>query len=227
MDTVRCSGDKILSLYAHAPRSGYPRPASRGLRHRGFADWISRVTDAVLEEVREWQSWPLDTIHLIVSFDAMRVKTREKGLVKNAVYVALAYNSEKDLLRLWIEQPEGAKFWLWVVNELKTRGVDDMLIPRTEGRPGSITSVFLQTLVQTCIVHLIRNSLACVSWKDRKAILPSIKAIYLSESIEAALLRLSEFEAEWTKRYPAIGQIWRNAREHAVPFFAFGPTSPK
>jgi transposase-like protein len=222
--------DKILSLYARGMTVReiqghlaelYGTEVSR--------DLISRVTDAVLEEVREWQGRPLDAIYPIVFFDAMRVKIRDEGLVKNkAVYVALAYNSdgEKDVLGLWIEQTEGAKFWLRVVNELKTRGVNDILIAVVDGLKGfpeAITSVYPQTLVQTCIVHLIRNSLAFVAWKDRKAILPSIKAIYRAESAEAALLRLSEFEAEWGKRYPAIGQIWRNAWEHVVPFFAFAP----
>ena len=121
---------------------------------------------------------------------------------------------------------EGAKFWLKVVNELKARGVNDILIAVVDGLKGfpeAITSVFPQTIVQTCIVHLIRNSLAFVSWKDRKAILPAIKAIYRAENAEMAGLRLEEFEAEWGKRYPAIGQAWRRAWEHVVPFFAFAP----
>ena len=222
--------DKILSLYA---RGMTVREIQGHLAELYGAevspDLISRVTDAVLEEVREWQSRPLEAVYPIVFFDAMRVKIRDEGLVKNkAVYVALAYNSdgEKDVLGLWIEQTEGAKFWLRVVNELKARGVNDILIAVVDGLKGfpeAITSVYPQTLVQTCIVHLIRNSLAFVSWKDRKAILPSIKAIYRAESADAALNRLSEFEAEWGKRYPAIGQIWRNAWEHVVPFFAFAP----
>jgi transposase-like protein len=222
--------DKILSLYA---RGMTVREIQGHLAELYGAevspDLISRVTDAVLEEVREWQSRPLDAVYPIVFFDAMRVKIRDEGLVKNkAVYVALAYNSdgEKDVLGLWIEQTEGAKFWLRVINELKTRGVNDILIAVVDGLkgfPDAINSVYPQALVQTCIVHLIRNSLAFVSWKDRKALLPSIKAIYRAESAEAALNRLSEFEAEWGKRYPAIGQIWRNAWEHVVPFFAFAP----
>ena len=226
--------EKILSLYA---RGMTVREIQGHLAELYGAevspDLISRVTDAVLEEVREWQSRPLDAVYPIVFFDAMRVKKRDEGLVKNkAVYVALAYNSdgEKDVLGLWIEQTEGAKFWLRVVNELKTRGVNDILIAVVDGLKGfpeAINSVYPQTLVQTCIVHLIRNSLAFVAWKDRKAILPSIKAIYRAESADAAALRLAEFEAEWGKRYPAIGQIWRNAWEHVVPFFAFAPSIRK
>jgi transposase-like protein len=222
--------DKILSLYARGMTVREIQGHLAELYGTEVSpDLISRVTDAVLEEVREWQGRPLDAIYPIVFFDAMRVKIRDEGLVKNkAVYVALAYNSdgEKDVLGLWIEQTEGAKFWLRVVNELKTRGVNDILIAVVDGLKGfpeAITSVYPQMLVQTCIVHLIRNSLAFVAWMNRKAILPSIKAIYRAESAEAALLRLSEFEAEWGKRYPAIGQIWRNAWEHVVPFFAFAP----
>ena len=192
-------------------------------------DLISRVTDAVVDEVREWQNRPLDAVYPVVFFDAMRVKIRDEGLVKNkAVYVALALNpdGEKEVLGLWIEQTEGAKFWLKVVNELKARGVNDILIAVVDGLKGfpeAITSVFPQSVVQTCIVHLIRNSLAFVSWKDRKAILPAIKAIYRAENADMAMVRLEEFEAEWGKRYPAIGQAWRRAWEHVVPFFAFAP----
>ena len=222
--------DKILSLYARGMTVREIQGHLAELYGTEVSpDLISRVTDAVLEEVREWQSRPLDAVYPIVFFDALRVKIRDEGLVKNkAVYVALAYNGdgEKDVLGLWIEQTEGAKFWLRVINELKARGVNDILIAVVDGLKGfpeAITSVYPQTLVQTCIVHLIRNSLAFVSWKDRKAILPSIKAIYRAESADAALLRLAEFEAEWGKRYPAIGQIWRSAWEHVVPFFAFAP----
>jgi putative transposase len=196
-------------------------------------DLISRVTDAVLEEVREWQNRPLDPVYPVVFFDALRVKIRDEGLVKNkAVYVALALNpeGEKEVLGLWIEQSEGAKFWLKVVNDLKVRGVNDILIAVVDGLKGfpeAITSVFPQTIVQTCIVHLIRNSLAFVAWKDRKAILPAIKAIYRAENADMALARLEQFEAEWGKRYPAIGQAWRRAWEHVVPFLRSPPVSAK
>jgi transposase-like protein len=192
-------------------------------------DLISRVTDAVLDEVREWQTRPLDPVYPVVFFDALRVKIRDEGMVKNkAVYVALALNpdGEKEVLGLWIEQTEGAKFWLKVINDLKTRGVNDILIAVVDGLKGfpeAIASVYPQTVVQTCIVHLIRNSLAFVAWKDRKAILPAIKAIYRAENADMALVRLEEFEDEWGKRYPAIGQAWRRAWEHVVPFFAFAP----
>jgi putative transposase len=196
-------------------------------------DLISRVTDAVLEEVREWQNRPLDPVYPVVFFDALRVKIRDEGLVKNkAVYVALALDAEgqKHVLGLWIEQSEGAKFWLKVMNELKTRGVGDILIAVIDGLKGfpePIGAAFPETIVQTCIVHLIRSSLAFVSWKDRKIIMPDLKAIYRAETAEAALDRLGDFEEKWGARYPAIGQAWRRAWEHVVPLFAFPPAIRK
>lgn len=153
--------------------------------------------------------------------DPRRRPSQEQGRLRRA---RPRSEGEKEVLGLWIEQSEGAKFWLKVVNELKARGVNDILIAVVDGLKGfpeAIASVYPQTVVQTCIVHLIRNSLAFVSWKDRKAILPAIKAIYRAENADMALVRLEEFEAEWGKRYPAIGQIWRRASEHVVPFFAF------
>jgi len=226
--------DKILSLYAR----GMTVREIQGHLSELYAidvspDLISKVTDAVHEEVREWQNRPLDLVYPVVFFDALRVKIRDEGLVKNkAVYVALALNAEgeKSVLGLWIEQTEGAKFWLKVVNDLKMRGVNDILIAVIDGLKGfpeAITSVFPQTIVQTCIVHLIRNSLAFVSWKDRKEIMPAIKAIYRAENADVAFERLEAFEAEWGKRYPAIGQAWRRNWEHVIPFFAFAPAIRK
>jgi len=196
-------------------------------------DLISRVTDAVLEEVRGWQNRPLDAVYPVVFFDALRVKIRDEGLVRNkAVYVALALTCEgdKEVLGLWIEQTEGAKFWLRVMNELKTRGVGDILIAVVDGLTGfpeAIGTVFPETTVQTCIIHLIRNSVAFVSWKDRKKIMPDIKAIYRAETAEAAAARLDEFEAAWGARYPAVAPMWRRAWEHVVPMFAFPPAIRK
>lgn len=196
-------------------------------------DLISRVTDAVLEEVREWQNRPLDAVYPVVFFDALRVKIRDEGLVRNkAVYVALAITAdgEKEVLGLWIEQTEGAKFWLKVMNELKARGVSDILIAVVDGLngfPEAIGTVFPQTTVQTCIVHLIRNSMAFVSWKDRKRIMPDIKAIYRAETAEAAAAKLDEFEAKWSARYPAVAPSWRRAWEHVIPMFAFPPAIRK
>lgn len=226
--------ERIVSLYAR----GMTVREIRGHLQELYGvevspDLISRVTDAVLEEVREWQNRPLDPVYPVVFFDALRVKIRDEGLVRNkAVYVALAITAEGDreVLGLWIEQTEGAKFWLKVMTELKTRGLADILIAVVDGLKGfpeAITATFPQTTVQTCIVHLIRNSLAFVSWKDRKTILPDIKAIYRAETAEAAAVRLEEFEARWGARYPAIGPTWRRAWEHVVPMFAFPPAIRK
>ena len=170
--------DRIISLYA---RGLSVREIQAHLEElygvEDSPDLISRVTDAVLEEVREWQNRPLDPVYPVIFFDALRVKIRDEGLVRNkAVYVALALNGdgEKEVLGLWIEQTEGAKFWLKVMNELKTRGINDVLIAVVDGLKGfpeAIGTVFPLTTVQTCIIHLIRNSLAFVSWKDRKLIM--------------------------------------------------------
>jgi putative transposase len=192
-------------------------------------DLISRVTDAVMDEVKEWQNRPLEALYPIVFFDALRVKVRDEGIVKSkAVYVALALDTEgqKHVLGLWIEQTEGAKFWLKVMNDLKTRGLNDILIAVVDGLKGfpeAIAAVYPQTMVQTCIVHLIRNSLAFVSWTDRKAIIPDLKAIYGSANAEAALERLDAFEAKWGKRYPTIAPSWRRAWDYVIPLFAFPP----
>ena len=226
--------DRIVSLYA---RGMTVREIQGHLQElygvEVSPDLISRVTDAVLEEVREWQNRPLDPVYPVVFFDALRVKIRDDGLVRNkAVYVALALDvdGEKHVLGLWIEQSEGAKFWLKVMNELKTRGVGDILIAVVDGLKGfpeAIAAVFPETTVQTCIIHLIRNSLAFTSWKDRKTIMPWIRAIYRAETEDLARARLDDFEAEWGRRYPAIGQAWRRNWDYVVPFFAFPPAIRK
>ena len=220
--------ERIISLYA---RGMTVREIQSHLQElygvEVSPDLISRVTDAVLEEVREWQNRPLDPLYPIIFFDALRVKIRDEGLVRNkAVYLALAITAdgEKEVLGLWIEQTEGAKFWLKVMNELKNRGVGDVLIAVVDGLKGfpeAIGAVFPETIVQTCIVHLIRNSLAFVSWRDRKVLMPDLKAIYRAETAEAARGRLDEFEVKWGRRYPAVGAAWRRAWEHVVPLFAF------
>jgi putative transposase len=221
---------KIISLYARGLTVREIQGHLKELYGTEVSpDLISRVTDAVLDEVKEWQARPLEACYPVVFFDALRVKIRDEGLVKNkAIYVALALDTDghKHVLGLWIEQTEGAKFWLKVMNDLKTRGVQDVLIAVVDGLKGfpeAIGTVFPETLVQTCIVHLIRNSMAFVSWKDRKKIVPALKAIYRAENAEAALDRLAEFEAAWGAKYPAVGQSWRRAWEHVVPLFGFPP----
>ena len=191
-------------------------------------DLISTVTDAVMETVAEWQNRPLETSYPLIFFDAMRVKIRDEGLVRNkAVYLALGVQADgtKDILGIWIETTEGAKFWLRVMNELKNRGVEDILITVVDGLKGfpeAINAVFPQALVQTCIVHLIRHSLEFVSWKDRKPLVPALREIYRAKDADAGLAALDAFEAgDWGKKYPAITGAWRRNWDRVIPFFAF------
>src|SRR3954463_4196551 len=223
--------DKILSLYARGMTVREIQGHLLELYGTEVSpDLISRVTDAVLDEVREWQNRPLEPVYPVVFFDALRVKIRDEGLVKNkAVYVALALNpdGEKEVLGLWIEQTEGAKFWLKVVNDLKTRGVNDILIAVVDGLKGfpeAITSVFPQTVVQTCIVHLIRFSMHFATWKERRLIGAALRPIYQAESAAAAQARLEEFDrGPWGRKYPAIALSWRRNWQQVIPFFAFAP----
>jgi putative transposase len=191
-------------------------------------DLISTVTDAVLETVCEWQNRPLEPLYPLVFFDALRVKIRDEGLVRNkAVYLALGVMADgtKDLLGLWIETSEGAKFWLRVMNELKNRGIGDILIAVVDGLKGfpeAINAVFPDTVVQTCIVHLIRHSMEFASWKDRKAIAGELRAIYRAKDAEAGEAALDAFDAgPWGRKYPAIAQSWRRNWTQVIPFFAF------
>lgn len=221
--------EKIVSMYAR----GMSVREIRGHLEELYGidvspDLISAVTDAVLEEVGEWQNRPLDACFPLVFFDAIRVKIRDEGFVRNkAIYIALGIlpNGAKEILGIWIEQTEGAKFWLRVMNELKNRGVGDILIAVVDGLKGfpeAITATFPQTVVQTCIVHLIRHSLEFVSWKDRKTVMPALKAIYRARDAEAGMKALEDFETgSWGQRYPAIAQSWRRNWQHVVPFFAF------
>lgn len=189
---------------------------------------ISTVTDAVLETVTEWQNRPLERCYPLIFFDAMRVKIRDEGLVRNkAVYLALAIQADgtKDILGIWIETSEGAKFWLRVMNELKSRGVEDVLIAVVDGLKGfpeAINAAFPQTIVQTCVVHLIRHSLDFVSWKDRKPVVPALREIYRAANAEAGFKALEAFETGvWGQKYPAISQSWRRNWDRIIPFFAF------
>ena len=191
-------------------------------------DFISSVTDEVMAQAWSWQSRPLEQMYPVVFFDALRVKIRTDGLVLNkAVYLALGVQADgkRDVLGLWIEQTEGAKFWLKVFNDLKNRGVQDILIAVVDGLKGladAITAVFPKTAVQTCIVHLIRNSLDYAGWKDRKPMAQALRPIYTAISEQAALAELEAFEAgPWGRKYPTVVQAWRRAWEHVTPFYAF------
>jgi len=221
--------DKIISMYA---RGMSTREIQGHLRElygiEASPQLISTVTDAVLEEVGRWQSRPLDPTYALVFFDALRVKMRDEGTVRNkAVYLAIGVSPEgrKDVLGIWIEQTEGAKFWLRVMTEIKNRGVNDILIAIIDGLKGfpeAINSVFPETQIQTCIVHLIRNSLDFCSWKDRKPIAKELKSIYRAEDAQAAQAALQAFEdGPWGQRFAAITALWRRHWAHVVPFFAY------
>lgn len=193
-------------------------------------DFISSVTDEVMAEALAWQSRPLEVMYPVVFFDALRVKIRDDGVVSNkAVYLALGIQADgqRDVLGLWIEQTEGAKFWLKVFNELKARGCQDILIAVVDGLKGlaeAIGTAYPRTTVQTCIVHLIRNSLEYASWKDRKAIAQALRPIYTAASAEAAQQALHAFaDGPWGAKYPTIVQSWQRAWEHVTPFFVFAP----
>jgi putative transposase len=221
--------DKIISMYAR----GMSTREIAGHLHELYgievsADLISTVTDAVLDEVASWQQRPLDPVYPLVFFDAIRVKIRDEGIVRNkAIHIALGVRADgaKEVLGLWLEQNEGAKFWLRVMNELRNRGTEDIMLAVVDGLKGfpeAITAVFPDAIVQTCIVHLLRNSMDFASWKDRKALAAALKDIYRATDAAAAEMALTAFEASfWGQRYPAIGQSWRRAWSEVIPFFAF------
>jgi putative transposase len=191
-------------------------------------DLISDVTDAVMEEVRSWQVRPLEKMYPIVFLDALRVKIRDEGTVMNkAVYMALGVRRDgtRDVLGLWIEQTEGAKFWRGVVTELQNRGVEAILLAVVDGLKGfpeAIEAVFPQTQVQGCIVHLLRNSMEFCNWKDRRPVAWELKAIYQAPTPEAAAACLATFEtSDYGKKYPSIGRLWHRAWEQVIPFLSY------
>lgn len=191
---------------------------------------ISAVTAEVMEEVTAWQQRPLDRMYPVVIFDALRVKIRDEGVVRNkAVYLALGVDRDghKDVLGLWIEQTEGASFWLRVMTELKSRGVEDILIALVDGLvgfPEAITTVFPQTQVHHCVVHLVRQSLAYASWKERKTLASALRTIYRAPTEPAAVAALDAFAAgPWGQKYPVIVALWRRHWPHVAPVFAFPP----
>ena len=221
--------DKVISMYA---RGMSTREIQGHLEEIYGAEvspqLISTVTDAVSAEVAEWQSRPLEPLYPVMFFDAIRVKVRDQGTVSNkAAYLALGITPDgrKHVLGLWIDANEGARFWLRIVNELRNRGVKDILIAVVDGLKGfpeAINAAFPQTLVQTCVVHLLRNALAYVSWQDRKHVVAALKPIYKAPTADAALLALEDFEAgPWGKKYPAIAPLWRRQWDQVIPFFAF------
>jgi putative transposase len=220
--------DKIVSMYARGMSTReiqghlqemYGVEVSPGL--------ISEVTDAVMEEVKAWQSRPLEPVYAIVYLDALYVKMRQEGRVENrAVYVAIGVDLEgrKDVLGLWTSGNEGAKFWLAVLTELKNRGIRDIFIACVDGLKGfpqAIESVFPATRIQLCIVHLVRASLNYVGWKERKLVAADLKLIYRAATELQAELELTNFIAKWGHKYQAIGRLWKENWQHVIPFFEF------
>ncbi len=223
--------DKIVAMYAR----GMTVREIQGFLLEQYAvevspDFISSVTDAVMAEITAWQSRPLEPMYPVVFFDALRVKIREDAVVRNkAIYLALGVlpDGRRDILGLWIETTEGAKFWMKVFNDLRTRGVNDILIAVTDGlkgMPEALAAVFPATTLQTCIVHLIRSSLDYANWKDRKALAQALKAIYTAPTAEAAHVELESFaQGPWGLKLPPIVTAWRRAWDRVIPFFAFPP----
>lgn len=193
------------------------------------AGLISSVTDEVLDEVKTWQNRQLDEVYPIMYLDAIQFKVRDNGHVKNkAIYLAIGVNMEgyKEVLGLWIAQTEGAKFWLQVVTELKNRGVTDIFIACVDGLKGfpeAIESVFPQTEVQLCIVHLVRHSLNYVGWKQRKEVARDLKLIYTAATDTEAEQRLADFSLKWDAKFPMIAKSWRANWTRVIPFFAHPP----
>jgi putative transposase len=222
--------DKILSMYARGM-------TTRDIQAHLFEiykvevspELISSVTAEVMEEVKEWQNRPLEDLYPIVYFDAIWVKIRDEGHVVNkAAYLAIGIrlDGHKDVLGIWLEKEEGAKFWLKVITELQNRGLKDMLIACVDGLKGfpeAIESVFPNTQVQVCIVHMVRNSMRFVSWKDRKKTVSDLKKVYQAATEEQAQEALAEFERTWGERYPMIGKSWRNNWMRLRTFFAYPP----
>lgn len=222
--------DKILSMYA---RGMSVRDIQAHLAEiygtEVSPDLISRVTDAVADEVQAWQARPLDPVWPIVFLDALVLKVRDQGVVQNkSAYIALGMgvDGHKEVLGIWLESNEGAKFWLKVISELKHRGVQDILIACCDGLKGfpqAIEAVFPKAVVQTCIVHMIRNSMRFVGWVQRKAVCAELRNIYAAPTEQAALAELDAFEAKYAQRFPAIASSWRSNWDRVRPFFDFPP----
>lgn len=223
--------DKIIALYAR----GLTVREIQAFLAEMYAtevspDFISTVTDAVTTEIAAWQARPLERVYPVVFFDALRVKIRDEGTVRNkAVYLALGVlrDGTREILGLWIEQTEGAKFWMKVFSDLKSRGCQDMLIAVTDGLKGmseALAAVYPATTLQTCIVHLLRHSLEFANWKQRQPLAMELRAIYTAPGADAAMVALDEFErGPWGTKFPTVVASWRRAWAHVIPFFAFPP----
>jgi len=220
--------DKILDLYAKGMTTREIVSTFKEMYGAEVsATLISRVTDAVIEQVTEWQSRPLDAVYAIVYLDCIMLKIRQdKQVIKKAAYLALGVNMDghKELLGLWLSENEGAKFWLNVLTELQNRGVKDILIACVDGLkgfPDAIAAVFPDTQIQLCIVHMVRNSVKFVSWKDYKAVTTDLKRIYQSVTEEEALLALDQFAGRWDEKYPQISRSWRTHWDNICTLFKY------
>jgi len=222
--------DKVLSLYARGMSTREIQGHLKELYGTEVSPaLISNVTDSVLKDVQAWQARALDSIYPIVYLDALHLKMRLDGLVQTrAVYLALGVNLEghKELLGLWIGEKEGSKFWLSILTELKNRGLQDILITCVDGLTGfpeAIASEFPKAEVQLCIVHMVRNSLRYVSWKERKIVAADLRTIYSAATAESAESALDAFAEKWDARFPNISRSWRDRWEQVIPFFAYPP----
>ncbi len=222
--------DKIVSMYAR----GMTVREIRGHLEEIYGvevspDLISRVTDAVVDELTAWQSRPLERVYLVAYLDALVIKVRDKSGVRNkSVYIVVGVlpDGSKDVLGLWIEATEGAKFWLTILSELRQRGVQDILVLCADGLTGlpeAVEAAFPNAIFQTCIVHMIRSSTRFVPWKDRKAVCADLKTVYTADSAEAAAEALDAFEATWGDRFPMVGAAWRRRWDEVTPFLAYPP----
>jgi putative transposase len=222
--------EKVISMYAR----GMTTREIQGHLHELYGvevspTLVSNITDAVLEEVTAWQRRPLGSVYPILYLDALQVKVKDQGTIRNkAIYLALGVGltGEKELLGLWVSQTEGAKFWLQVLTELRNRGVSDIIIACVDGLTGfpeAIETAFPKTQVQLCIVHQVRNSLSYVSYKDRKAVAADLKKIYRSATIEEAEQHLATLGQTWHERYPTIHRSWDKHWEQLTAFFAYPP----
>ena len=219
--------ENIISLYARGLSTREIQQNLEEIYHVEVSPaLISNVTEEVIEEVKAWQNRQLDKVYPIVYMDAIQFKVRDSGHVRNkAVYLAIGITMEglKEVLGIWIAQTEGAKFWLQVVTEFKNRGVSDIFIACVDGLKGfpeAIESVFPQTVVQLCIVHLVRHSLNYVNWKERKAVAADLKTIYTSATDTEAEQRLTEFSVKWDAKYPMIAKSWHSNWARVIPFLA-------
>lgn len=220
--------DKVISLYGRGMTVSEIRGHLEEIYQTEVSgDLISTITDGVIDEVTRWQNRGLDKVYPILYLDCIHVKSRDNQVVINkAVYLAIAVNIEgkKELLGIWVGKNEGAKFWMQVVTELKNRGVEQIYVACVDGLKGfpeAISSIFPATIVQLCIVHMVRNSVKYVSYKDLKEVTTDLKQIYTANNEEMASLKLQQFSSKWDKKYPVISDIWQRNWSGIIPFFAF------